>query len=149
MEAPCVTSDMEEPTTEPMRCVAVIDHALPIGNAANAAAVMALTMGRRQPHLAGEPLFDASGYPHPGLIPIGIPVLGAPAADIPTLRAKAIGAGLEVVDFPAQGQQTNDYTEFQRLVRETDPGELRYLGVMIYGAKRKVSRVVGRYRLLR
>jgi hypothetical protein len=142
-----VTTEIEMP--EPMRCVAVIDQTLPIGNAANAAAVLALTMGKRQPHLAGEALVDASGDAHPGLIPIGIPVLGAPADDLATIRGKAVAAGLEVVDFPVQGQQTNDYAEFQRLVRDTGPDALRYLGVMIYGTKKKVSRVVGRYSLLR
>ena len=138
-----------EAAMEPMRCVAVIDQTLPIGNAANAAAVLALTMGKRQPHLAGEPLVDASGDAHPGLIPIGIPVLGAPADDLPAIRDKAVAAGLEVVDFPVQGQQTTDYAEFQRLVRATSPEALRYLGVMIYGSKKKVSRVVGRYSLLK
>lgn len=149
-----MTTEMEEPLLmqeplEPMRCVAVIDQTLPIGNAANAAAVLALTMGKRQPQLAGAPLVDASGETHPGLIPIGIPVLGAPADDLPAIRGKAVAAGLEVVDFPAQGQQTTDYGEFQRLVRETDPKALRYLGVMIYGTRKKVSRLVGRYSLLR
>lgn len=140
---------MEESAVEPMRCVAVIDGTLPIGHAANAAAVMALTMGKRQPQLAGEPLIDASGHAHPGLIPIGIPVLGAPADDLSAVRDKAIAAGLEVVDFPVQGQETTDYAEFQHLVSKTDPSELRYLGVMIYGPKKKVSRIVGRYSLLR
>jgi hypothetical protein len=149
-----VTTVMEEPLLreeplEPMRCVAVIDQTLPIGNAANAAAVLALTMGKRQPQLAGAALVDASGDAHPGLIPIGIPVLGAPGDDLPAIRGKAVAAGLEVVDFPVQGQQTNDYGEFRRLVRETNPEGLRYLGVMIYGTRKKVSRVVGRYSLLR
>ena len=31
----------------------------------------------------------------------------------------------------------------------TSPDALRYLGVMIYGTRKKVSRVVGRYSLLR
>jgi hypothetical protein len=48
-----------------------------------------------------------------------------------------------------QGQETNDYAEFRRLVGATNPDALRYLGVMIYGAKKKVSRIVGRYSLLR
>jgi len=144
-----VTIEMGEPAIEPMRCVAVIDNMLPVGNAANAAAVLALTMGKRQPHLAGEALVDASGDAHPGLIPIGIPVLGAPADELPAIRGKAIAAGLEVVDFPVQGQQTTDYAEFRRLVSETNPEAIRYLGIMIYGPKKKVSRVVGRYSLLR
>lgn len=144
-----MVAEAGELTIEPMRCVAVIDHALPIGNAANAAAVLALTMGKRQPQLAGEPLVDASGHAHPGLIPIGIPVLGAPGNELAAIRGKAVAAGLEVVDFPVQGQETNDYAEFQRLVSATNPDALRYLGVMIYGAKKKVSRIVGRYSLLR
>jgi hypothetical protein len=48
-----------------------------------------------------------------------------------------------------QGQQTNDYAEFQRLMSETDPTALRYLGVMIYGAKKQVLRILDRYILLR
>jgi Protein of unknown function (DUF2000) len=85
----------------------------------------------------------------PGLIPIGIPVLGAPATDLASLRDRARQAGLEVVDFPAQGQQTNDYVEFRRMVGETAPEQVRYLGVMIYGERKKVSRIVGKYSLLR
>jgi hypothetical protein len=34
-------------------------------------------------------------------------------------------------------------------VSQTDPNALRYLGIMIYGTRKKVSRVVGRYSLLR
>jgi 3-hydroxyisobutyrate dehydrogenase len=132
-----------------MRCVAVVDDGLPIGKAANAAAVMALTMGARQSHLVGEPLVDSAGNHHPGLIPIGISVLGAPATDLASLRDRARQAGLEVVDFPAQGQQTNDYVEFRKMVGETAPEQVRYLGVMIYGERKKVSRIVGKYGLLR
>jgi len=140
-------SDDFAPADE-MRCVAVIDTSLPTGKAANAAAVMALTMGARHPHLVGQPLTDASGNQHPGLIPIGIAVLGAPESELAAVREKARSIGMDVVDFPVQGQQTNDYAQFQNLVRATAPGDVRYLGVMIYGEKRKVARIVGRYRLL-
>ncbi len=134
---------------EPMRCVVVIDAALPPGPAANAAAVLALTMGQRQPHLAGEPFIDAAGNHHPGLIPIGIPVLAAPADDLARLRDKALAAGLDVVDFPSQGHQTNDYAQFRRMVAALAPDEIRYLGVMIYGERKRVGRLVGKYGLLR
>ena len=148
---PITQDELDQAAWRPVsvRCVAVVDDALPIGKAANAAAVMALTMGARQPHLVGEPLVDSAGNHHPGLIPIGIPVLGAPAADLASLRDRASQAGLEVVDFPMQGQQTNDYAEFRRMVGETAPDQLRYLGVMVYGEKKKVSRIVGKYSLLR
>ena len=146
---PLSSEQFNDATQSPLvRCVAIIDNSLPIGKAANAAAVLALTMGQRQPHLVGEPLIDAAGNHHPGLIPIGIPVLGAPARDLPALREKATSAGLDVVDFPVQGQQTNNYGEFRQMMGETESDQVCYLGVMIYGEKKKVSRIVGKYKLL-
>jgi hypothetical protein len=136
------------PRVEEMRCVALIDESLPVGKAANAAAVMALTMGARHPHLVGAALLDSAGNLHPGLVPIGIAVLGAPADELVGVRDKAKSAGLNVVDFPVQGQQTTSYAEFQRMVRETAPQDVRYLGVMVYGERKKVNRIAGRYRLL-
>jgi hypothetical protein len=31
------------------------------------------------------------------------------------------------------GQQTTDYAEFQKMMSETPPDAVRYLGVMLYG----------------
>src|SRR3954470_22743403 len=70
----------------PERCVIVVDADLPPGLAANAAAVLALTLGAREPALAGADLVDADGREHPGLIPIGLPVLKAPRAALVDLR---------------------------------------------------------------
>jgi hypothetical protein len=142
-------SEFDESLPEPQRCVAVIDAGLPAGKAANAAAVMALTMGARHPGLVGDALVDCAGNAHPGLIPIGIPVLGAPKDDLPRIRRRAVEAGIEVIDFPIQGQQTNDYAEFRRLMSDTAPDRIEYLGIMLLGAKKKIGRIVGKYALLR
>jgi hypothetical protein len=133
---------------EPMRCTIVVDLALPSGRAANVAAVIALTLGKRHPHLAGADLVDGSGHAHPGLIPIGITVLAAAAADLPRVCAKALKAGLDIVDFPSQGQQTNDYTEFGARVREVLTEELSYVGVGLYGTRKAVGKIVGKFSLL-
>ena len=81
--------DAQEDAPKPTRCAIVVDASLPAGRAANAAAVIALTLGKRHPHLAGPDLVDASGRPHPGLIPIGIAVLAAPAEELNDLRESA------------------------------------------------------------
>jgi hypothetical protein len=134
---------------EPQRCVAVIDAELSVGKAANAAAVLALSMGARHPQLVGESLVDAAGNPHSGLTPMGIPILGAPKEELAVIRRKAIEAELEVVSFPVQGQQTTDYAEFKRMMSCAVPESIAYLGVMLYGSKKKVGRIVGKYSLLR
>lgn len=141
--------DAEEAAPQPTRCAIVVDASLPAGRAANAAAVIALTLGKRHPHLAGPDLVDASGRAHPGLIPIGIAVLAAPAAEVNALRAKALKNGIDVVDFPSQGQQTTDYAKFGALVREVPTESLTYVGVGLYGARKAVGRIVGRFSLLK
>jgi uncharacterized protein DUF2000 len=129
--------------------VIVVDEDLPAGLAANAAAVLALTLGAREPGLVGADFVDADAEPHPGLIPIGLPVLCASRADLVVLRRGAAADGVRVVDFPAFGQQTNDYDEFRGMVAATPAAELSYLGVALSGSARAVRRLTGRLALLR
>ena len=134
---------------DPGRCVIVVDETLPVGRAANAAAVIALTLGKRHPVLAGADLVDKSGVAHPGLIPIGIAVLAAPAEELAALRAKALARGVDVVDFPVQGQETTDYGAFGRAVGEVETEALRYVGVGVFGPRKAVGKVVGKFGLLK
>jgi hypothetical protein len=131
------------------RCVIVLDEDLPPGLAANAAAVLALTLGAREPSFVGADLVDADAETHPGLIPIGLPVLRAPRGELGGLRARASEAGLGVIAFPAVGQQTNDYDEVREAVARTPTDALEYLGVAVHGPRRAVGRLTGRLPLLR
>jgi hypothetical protein len=131
------------------RCVIVLDEDLPAGLAANAAAVLALTLGAREPRLVGADLIDADRQTHPGLIPIGLPVLRASRDELTELRRCAGDDGVAVVAFPSVGQQTNDYDEVRATVARTPTAELTYLGVAISGEQRKVRRLTGRFALLR
>jgi len=74
--------------------------------------------------------------------------------DEPLARERLAGllsneADIEVVDFPVQGQQTTDYAEFRRIMSSTLPESVAYLGVMLFGTRKKVGRIVGKYSLLR
>ena len=112
----------------PERCVIVVDQDLPPGLAANAAAVVALTLGAREPSLVGAELVDADAQAHPGLIPMGLPVLKAPRAALRELRGRAAAAGVGVIGMPAFGQQTTDYEAVRAAVAETPAAELDYPG---------------------
>lgn len=132
----------------PNRCVIVLDKDLPIGRAANAAAVIAVTIGQRHPALVGEQLTDASGVTHPGLIPIGIAVLAASRDELQGLRRKALQAGCDVVDLPAAGQQTINYRAFQEMVAVVEAQDLEYVGIGLIGGKKEIGKIVGRLALL-
>jgi len=133
----------------PERCVIVVDQALPPGLAGNAAAVLALSVGAAFSQLPGQDLVDADGSRHPGLIPMGLPVLAAPADRLPDLRTAALDAGLHVVDFPAAGQQTTDYDDFAAQVASTPTADLGYLGVALSGSAKRVRKLTGGFPLLR
>ncbi|HTH62433.1 MAG TPA: DUF2000 domain-containing protein [Paraburkholderia sp.] len=137
------------PVTPPERCVIVVDDQLPVGRAANAAAVIALTVGRRHPALVGPPLVDASGVEHPGLIPIGIAVLAADQATLARIRDKGVAAGCDVVDFPVQGQQTTDYSAFRDAVARVATADLQFVGVALIGERKAIGKIVANLGLLK
>lgn len=140
---------IDSPKAIPQRCVIIVDAALPVGKAANAAAVIALTIGQRHPELVGPALVDADGCAHPGLIPIGIAVLAAGREELATIRAKGVEIGCDVVDFPVQGQETTDYQAFRDAVGRVATSDLGYLGVALIGEKKPISRIVANIGLLK
>jgi hypothetical protein len=141
----CVHTD----ALQTVRSVVVVDRDLPKGLAANAAAVLALTMGARNPALIGPDFEDGDGGRHTGLIATGLPILGAPADQLPGLRRAARQRELLVVDLPAAGQRTTDYDAFRAEVRRTAGDELDYVAVLVSGDKRAVRSVTGQFGLLR
>jgi hypothetical protein len=110
--------------------------------------VLAVTLGATVDGLAGPDLVDADGEVHPGLFEKGLPVLGAARDVLPEVRARALAAGVSVIDIPAVGQQTNDYGEVRAYVARTPTADLEYLGLALHGSRRAVSRVTGTLRLL-
>ncbi len=132
----------------PDRCVMIMDKTLTGGNLANAIAVIALTIGQRHPVLVGKPLADASGFPHPGLIPIGIPMLCAEQSDLKGIRQTAIENDCDVIDFPVEGQQTKNYEEFMEMTAQIQPEDMKYTGVAIVGQKRVINKIVRKLELI-
>lgn len=133
----------------PERYVILVDRDLPAGLATNAAAVLALTIGARFPHLPGADLLHADGATHPGLIPMGLPVLATSATECARVRTTALAADVFVVDFPTLGQQTTDYDAFAHAVHATPGSELSYLGVALCGPAKTVRKLTGGLPLLR
>ncbi len=140
---------VQESTPPARRSVVVVDEALPPGLAANAAAVLAVSLGATAPDLVGDDLVDADGDRHPGLITTGLPVLRAPAAELTGLRTRALDAGVAVIGFPAFGQRTTDYAAFGAQLARTPSAALAHLGLVLHGPRRTVARLTGSLPLLR
>ncbi|MGD9424375.1 DUF2000 family protein [Pantoea sp. NSTU24] len=129
-----------------LRCVMILNSMLTPGKAANAAAVMALTLGQRHPSLVGPPLEDAAIHPSPGLITTGIPVLVASDPQLDALR-DACEQVCDLVLFPEAGQATTNYQALRDVLRKQPRAEWRLLGIALVGEKKTLRKLTAKLAL--
>ena len=132
------------------KCVMIIDEALPLGEVANTAAVLGITLGGKVPGVIGAEVGDGSGNSHAGVIRIPVPILKASRAELGKLRLKLYErqlAELTVVDFTELAQGCRTYDEF--VDKMSYASELSYIGLAIYGDKQKINKLTGNLPLLK
>lgn len=127
-----------------MRLAVVLDEELPPGLAANAAAILGMSLGRSAPETLGPDVPDAEGALHPGITSLPVPVLAAKAEALRELRdaARAV-PGIGFADFTELARRTRTYEEYARRLSESGSGDLHYLGICLYGDDESVRRLTG------
>jgi hypothetical protein len=134
------------------KCVMVIDENLPLGIIANTAAIMGITLGKQMPEVVGADVYDRTGNGHLGIIEFPVPILKGNAEVIKSIREKLYEpefSDLAVVDFSDLAQGCKTYDEFIEKMKDVSETELKYYGVAICGAKKKVNKLTGSMALLR
>ncbi|MBI9048139.1 MAG: DUF2000 domain-containing protein [Anaerolineaceae bacterium] len=139
-------------TDKETKCVIVADENLPAGLLANTTAILGISLGRSVPECVGEDVHDASGKVHTGIITVPVPILKGNSTKIRDLREKLFSddfAELTVVDFSDVAQSCTVYSDYIEKAGNTIEEEHTYLGVVIYGDKKKVNKLTGNLPLLR
>ena len=129
-----------------MKCVILIDQALPLGLIANASAVLAMSIGNKVKNIIGEDVRDKDGTVHRGITHVAIPVLKGDEERIRSMRDGLLqmrDEDLFFVDFCDVAQQSRDYEQYANTLKQTASDELKYLGIAIYGPKKKVNSLTG------
>ncbi len=134
------------------KCVLVVDENLPVGILANAAAILGITLGKHAPECVGEDIADASGHTHKGIVTIPVPILKGSREILRSLREKLYSADfsdLFVVDFSDVAQCCKTYEEYRHKAGVTQEADHTYLGLALYGDKKKINKLTGSIPLLR
>jgi len=134
------------------KCVMVFDSDLPIGIIANTSAILGVTLGKKIPDIVGEDITDAERKRHLGIVTIPIAMLKGNKELLKSLREKLYDSEFEdliVVDFSNVAQCCNVYSEYKNKAADTPKEEYEYLGIAIYGNKKKVNKLTGSMPLLR
>lgn len=135
-----------------MKCVMIIDSELPIGVIANTSAILGVTLGKHIPEQVGDDVADATHKTHLGIITIPISMLKGNKDILKDLRERLYApeyGDLVVVDFSDVAQCCNVYNEYIAKAACVPEQEYTYLGLAIYGEKKKVNKLTGFMPLLR
>lgn len=140
------------------KCVMALDASLPLGILANTAAILGVTLGLRFPELVGSDVVDASGGNHPGIVQLPIPILKGSEELLHSLHEKIAeeafnssedASDLFVVDFSSIAQGCLTYDDYIEKMSQTPEAGQKYLGLALYGPKKKVNHLTGSLPLLR
>lgn len=135
-----------------MKCVMIINRELPLGLIANTAAVLAVSIGHQLDGIVGEDVVDADGSIHPGITNLPISILGANAELIKEIRTKALahsGDGLRYIDFCESAQKSKVYEDYRSRLAGESGAAIDYLGLALFGPRKKVESLTGNIGLLK
>jgi GNAT superfamily N-acetyltransferase len=133
-----------------LKCVLIVAEDLSLGPAANAAAILALTLGHRVPCLTGPDVVDAGGEVHAGLTWSTLPVLRAGRRQIGQIQSSArADETLTVVGLPEVAQRARSYDEYATQLAALAPADAAYLGVGLFGPRGPVTDLTRGLALLR
>lgn len=134
------------------KCVLVIDSELPLGLITNTAAVLSLSIGKKVKGIIGPDVVDGSGQVHIGITTIPLPILKSTRAELKILKQKISSEefhDLFVVDFSNAAQTTKNYEEYTKKISTYTKEDLEYLGIALYGERKKINKLTGSLPLLR
>jgi len=131
-----------------LKPVVILDESLPTGLKANFAAVLGMSLGRLRPDLVGADTPTRDGIALPGITTVALPILGAPATELPALFAAAAGLPLRLAYLRA-AFEARDYADYAARIAAAPVPDHEPQAILLAGPRKAVDRICGRLPLLR
>ncbi|KUO77500.1 MAG: hypothetical protein APF77_02940 [Clostridia bacterium BRH_c25] len=135
-----------------MKCVIVIDMDLPVGVIANTAAALGVSLASKIEGLTGKSLIDMNGRRHEGVTNIPIPILTMLKEELKDKYDEILEKGdqeIIIIGFNDVAQKSLNYSDYEIKLASTSKDRINFLGLCIYGPKRKVNKLTGSLKMLR
>jgi len=135
-----------------MKCVMIVNENLPRGIIANTTAALGISIASLQDGMTGKKLMDRNGRIHESITNVPIPILALPVNDVKVLYDNLLELNDEdliVIGFNDVAQNSHHYEEYEARLLQTAKDNINYLGICIYGPKKKINRLTGSMKMLR
>lgn len=135
-----------------MKCVMIVDCNLPIGIQVNTAAVLGVSLASEIKGLTGKKLTDRDGIVHEGVTNIPIPILALSNEELKEKYNQLLKINdneIRIIGFNDVAQKSLEYDDYQMNLAQTNNNDINYLGICIYGPKKKINKLTGNMRMLR
>ena len=135
-----------------MKLVMVVNKELPLGLIANTTAVLGITVGSLFEEVLGPDICDADGILHLGITNKVIPILAGTKEKIKNIRDEAMEVTegyIKIIDFSEIAQVCKDYEDYKGKLKSMHYDDIYYLGICLYGPKKKINKLTGSLPLLR
>jgi len=109
---------------------------------------MCMSLGRHHPELVGPPAKTADGTELLGITTIPVPILTAEAEGLTRIFSEA-GALDLAIPFTEAALTTKTYADYEAKLAATAASDLGIHGLVLFGAKKAVNKLVGQLPLLR
>lgn len=121
---------------------------LPLGLKSNFAAVLGMSLGQLRPELVGPATPTQDGVKLCGITSVALPILGAPAADLPALFVAAEDLPVRLAYMRA-AFEARDYSDYTVRIAAAPLVDHAPQAILLGGSRKAVDRICGRIPLLR
>ena len=129
--------------------VVVLREGLDPAVAANAAVVLGLAMGARLENSLVVDGKDAGGQVHAGINPHPVPALVAGGLQLRRFKALADERDPTVVGFNEVARRSRTHVEYLDALAVTEPDDMEYVGLAVFGPRKDVDKLTGKLSLAR
>ncbi|MGE4326670.1 MAG: DUF2000 domain-containing protein [Pseudodonghicola sp.] len=128
--------------------VIILAETLPLGLKANFAAVLGMSLGQLRPDLVGAATPTGDGAEIAGITTVALPILAAPADELPGIYAAAEALPIRLTYLEA-AFKARDYADYGARVAAAPLADHAPQAILLGGPRKAVDRLCGRLPLLR
>ncbi|CCQ93202.1 conserved hypothetical protein [[Clostridium] ultunense Esp] len=135
-----------------MKCVMIVDENLPRGIIANTTAVLGISLASEIEGLVGKKILDKDDRIHEGITNVPIPILTLSKEEIKIRYDDLLeekDSEIKVIAFNDVAQKSLNYNDYELKLSSTNKEQINYLGLCLYGPRKKINKLTGNLRMLR